>query len=308
MVRHDFLRLVGSCYPHKRRFSFYTVDRVRKKQTSTEYCMDLVRKHDFENYLCTLLLPKKIRRTGVAVRAFNIEVATIQDQVTDTKIGQMRCKFWENSLAQIYEDKVPKHPVLIELYVAAKSHKLSKMYLKRLITARESFMLSSSMKSIEHLETYAENVVSPINYLFLEAMDIKNVNADHAVSHLGKCQGIVNIIRSLPYANKIGRISMPQDILLKYNVSHENIIRQSNEQNVRDAIFEVASRANSHLTKACAIEKDLDKNVKSIFLPAVALGSYLEKLRKSDFNVFDSKLQQRNSLLPIKLLWRKLIR
>lgn len=139
------------------------------------------------------MLPKKIRRTGVAVRAFNIEVATIQDQVTDTKIGQMRCKFWENSLAQIYEDKVPKHPVLIELYVvsvcvtyfivfmaillkqklfqqAAKSHKLSKMYLKRLITARENFMLNSSMKSIEQLETYAENVVSPINYLFLEAM------------------------------------------------------------------------------------------------------------------------------------------
>lgn len=81
--------------------------------------MFLFRKHDYENYLCTLLLHKDIRRTGFAVRAFNIEVATIQDQVSDFKIGGMRFKFWETSLAEIYNDKIPKHPVLIELYIAS---------------------------------------------------------------------------------------------------------------------------------------------------------------------------------------------
>jgi len=78
---------------------------------------------------------------------------------------------------------------------------------------------------------------------------IKDMTVDHTVSHLGKCQGIVNIIRSIPYNTKSGRISIPQDILLKYKVSYENIIRNSNEQNVRDAIYELASRANSHLMK-----------------------------------------------------------
>lgn len=77
------------------------------------------RKHDYENYLCTLLLHKDMRRTGFAVRAFNIEVATIQDQVSDLKIGEMRFKFWETSLVEIYNDKIPKHPVLIELYIAS---------------------------------------------------------------------------------------------------------------------------------------------------------------------------------------------
>jgi len=72
---------------------------------------------------------------------------------------------------------------------------------------------------------------------------------DHAVSHLGKCQGIVNIIRGVPYNTESGRISIPQDILLKNRVSYENIVRNSSGQNVRDAIYEMASRANSHLTK-----------------------------------------------------------
>lgn len=75
------------------------------------------------------------------------------------------------------------------------------------------------------------------------------MTVDHAVSHLGKCQGIVNIIRGIPYNSKSGQISIPQDILLKHKVSYENIIRHSSEQNVRDAIFEMASRANSHLMK-----------------------------------------------------------
>jgi len=69
--------------------------------------------------LCSLLLHKNIRRTGFAVRAFNIEVATIQDQISDTKIGQMRFKFWETSLMDIYKDKIPKHPVLVELYLVS---------------------------------------------------------------------------------------------------------------------------------------------------------------------------------------------
>lgn len=69
--------------------------------------------------MCTILLHKKIRRTGFAVKAFNIEIATIQDQISDTKIGQMRFKFWDTSLSEIYRDKTPKHPVLIELYTAS---------------------------------------------------------------------------------------------------------------------------------------------------------------------------------------------
>lgn len=283
-----------------------TISCVRKNSTA-KYCLELVRKHDFENYLCTLLLHKSIRRTGFAVRAFNIEVATLQDQISDMKIGEMRFKFWESSLTEIYKNKIPKHPVLIELYTATKTQKLNIIYLKRLISSRENYMLNSSLKTVEDLETYAENSVSPVYYLFLEAMGIKDMKFDHAVSHLGKCQGIINIIRGIPYNTKSGRISIPQDILLKYKVSYENIIRNSSEQNVRDAIYELASRANSHLMKAKSLEKEGNKRIKSIYLPFVPLHLYLEKLRKADFNVFDKKLQERNNLLPMKLLWRKIV-
>ena len=35
------------------------------------------RKHDFEHYLCCLLLPKKAQAAAFAIRAFNVEVAQV---------------------------------------------------------------------------------------------------------------------------------------------------------------------------------------------------------------------------------------
>jgi len=75
------------------------------------------------------------------------------------------------------------------------------------------------------------------------------LTVDHTFSHLGKCQGIINIIRGIPYNSKTGRVSIPQDILLKNKVSYENIIRNSSKQNVCDSVYEMASRANNHLKK-----------------------------------------------------------
>lgn len=46
---------------------------------------------------------------------------------------------------------------------------------------------------------------------------------------------------------------------------------------------------------------------KQIFLPAVAIDSYLKKLQQCHFNVHDKSLQRGNSLLPLKLFYYKFI-
>lgn len=71
---------------------------------STNYCADLVRydldnsidrplntlltfrQYDFENYLCTLLMKDKSRRSAFAVRALNVEVSKIASVVRNAKL------------------------------------------------------------------------------------------------------------------------------------------------------------------------------------------------------------------------------
>lgn len=78
--------------------------------------MFLYRKHDFENYLCTVFLQHKDQEYAFAIRAFNIEVANIEGQVSQATIAQMRLKFWEESIDKIFSDNPPHHPVAQEVF------------------------------------------------------------------------------------------------------------------------------------------------------------------------------------------------
>lgn len=63
----------------------------------------------------------------------------------------------------------------MELYKflqAIKKQKLNIIYLKRLISSRENYMLNPLLKTTEDMDTYAENSVSSVYYLFLEAMGL----------------------------------------------------------------------------------------------------------------------------------------
>ncbi|XP_012056477.1 PREDICTED: NADH dehydrogenase (ubiquinone) complex I, assembly factor 6 [Atta cephalotes] len=275
------------------------------RQTPTEYCLQLVRKNDYENFLCTLLLPRSIKSTAFAVRAFNVEVAQVEDQVSDSRIGTMRLQFWTDALNRIYNGNPPKSPVALELHRILQQHKLSKRYFKRLIDARLNKLNSSIFVDLESFERYCDYTTSSIYYLLLEAQSIASVNADHAASHFGKAHGLVTLIRSVPYNARKRVIILPQDILLKYSISSESIFQRQSNAGFKDAILEIASCAKQHLKMATSLRK-AGKNLNAIFLPTVCVENYLEELKKVDFDVFHPTLQRRNGILPLQLLWRKI--
>ncbi|XP_076666551.1 NADH dehydrogenase (ubiquinone) complex I, assembly factor 6 homolog sicily [Andrena cerasifolii] len=275
------------------------------KQTPAEYCLDLVRKHDYENFLCTLLLPRETRTAAFAIRAFNVEVAQIQDQVHEQKIGEMRLRFWTDAINNVYKGNPPRSPVTLELHRILPKHSLSKHYFKRLIDVRLERLNNCLFSDTSAIEKYAEYSTSSVYYLILEAHGVTNIDADHAASHMGKAHGIVNLIRSIPYNAKRRVNMLPQDILLKYGVSTEAVFQREASKDLQDAIYDVASCGKVHLDAAISLKNKVKKEVGLIFLPIVCLENYLNELRKADFNIFDSRLQRRNSLLPLRLYWRK---
>lgn len=50
-------------------------------RANLEYCVDLVKKHDVENYMIgSLHIPREFRASFFAIHSFNIEVALIRSQ------------------------------------------------------------------------------------------------------------------------------------------------------------------------------------------------------------------------------------
>lgn len=100
---------------------------------------------------------------------------------------------------------------------------------------------------LESLERYCDYTTSSIYYLLLEAQGTASLNADHAASHFGKAHGLVTLIRSVPYNARKRAMVLPQDILMKNNVSFESIFQGQSSAGFKDAVLEVASCAKQHL-------------------------------------------------------------
>lgn len=93
---------------------------------------------------------------------------------------------------------------------------LSKSWINRIISARENYKYQNSVLSTMHdLETYAENTAASLLYLELEALGIKDVNADHCASHIGKAIGIASVLKGVPIGLQNREFSIPSDIMGK---------------------------------------------------------------------------------------------
>lgn len=259
--------------------------------------------------MCTLLINEESqRRSAFALRAFNVELARIPTVVSDNKIALMRLKFWEDAVAKLFDKNhptLPKHPVIEELGLALKDSKMTKRYFERLITARK--IANLNFVTMKQMEQYAEDTVSSVNYLILESLNCKNVNADHAASHLGKAQGISNLLRSVYLQKTHQHLPIPQETLIKHGISQERFFRsKENDKAVEDVVFDIATLANQHLQKSIKLMPKVPKDGRIVFLPSVSTNRFLIKLQKVNFNLTDKKLGKRDNLLPLVLYWNKL--
>ena len=64
----------------------------------------MFRKADYDGYLTALAMPtSRARLDAIALRAFNAEMAIIQDAVTQTELGQMRLAWWRTVIDDIFQ-------------------------------------------------------------------------------------------------------------------------------------------------------------------------------------------------------------
>nr|XP_003219546.1 PREDICTED: NADH dehydrogenase (ubiquinone) complex I, assembly factor 6 [Anolis carolinensis] len=272
------------------------------------YCVDLVRKRDYEGFLGSLLLPAESQLSAFALRAFNVELAQIKDSITQKTIGLMRIQFWRKTVEDIYHDNPPQQPVAIELWKAVKRQNLTKRWLMKIIDEREKNLDDRGYRDISELEAYAENTQSALLYLILETLGVKDIHADHAASHIGKAQGIVTCLRATPYHASRGKIFLPMDICMLHGVSQEDFIRRNREKKVQDVVYDIASQAHVHLEHARSFRKNVPAKAFPAFLCTVAIEDYLSQIQKVDFNVFHPNLHRKNTLLPLHLYirsWKK---
>ena len=108
--------------------------------------------------------------------------------------------------------------------------------------------------------------------------------------------------RSVPLARNIDFIPLPQDLLIKNKVSHENVLRGTESDKLTECCYEFACRAYHHLQKSRSLMSDVPSECRGALLPATVVENYLDRLQHVQYNVFHPSLQIRSwKLLPT--LW-----
>ncbi len=108
-------------------------------------------------------------------------------------------------------------------------------------------METRTVRTVEDLESYADHTASSLISLSLELLGVKDLQADHAASHVGKniflsfivtyspillgrAVGIVTILRATPHILPQRQIYLPYELLAKvgilntYNVCNQLIL------------------------------------------------------------------------------------
>jgi len=268
-----------------------------------KYCVEYVKKHDYENFLATLLLPRRYLSHAIALRAFNVELAQVGSQTSETLAGLMRLQFWRDELNGMYDGRVREQPVATLLAQTLKYNTLSQRWLHSLIDSREALLHKKRFSSVQDVETYAEQSNSCLYYLLLQAAGYKSVDADHAASHLGKAEGILKVIRGVAPLAKAGTIMLPMSLLADKGVTDEQILRGESSQAVNDVTYELACVAHAHLDHVRSLTAKMPFPGPAPFLPAVTVASYLNRLQAADFNIYDRSFSRRDGLLGVKLWW-----
>ncbi|KAI0754972.1 Squalene/phytoene synthase-domain-containing protein [Daedaleopsis nitida] len=216
------------------------------------YCKEYVRNRDYESYLIGSFYPRELQDAFFALRAFYVELASIQDTVSNSMIGKMRAQFWRDAIKNIADGRPPQHPIGLALHDASRRTNLPTYHLRRIVDARDAELHSPSHLTLESLTSHAESTTSTYLYLLLSLLGLSSSSTfSHAASHLGVAHCMSILLRALPYHASKGRMVIPGEVTARHGVRQEDVFRRGgNADGISDAVFEFATVANDNLLTA----------------------------------------------------------
>ncbi|GAA5878072.1 hypothetical protein JCM16303_002837 [Sporobolomyces ruberrimus] len=129
----------------------------------------LVRRGDPEAIYASYFFPEHLRPAYFALKAFNVELAGLQDQVSNQLVGRMRYQWWKDAIKGVYDNKPLPHPLTTLLASLPQRNQLSQYHFGRLINAREAHFLNPTFNSLQDLADYSSGTQASLLYLLLQA-------------------------------------------------------------------------------------------------------------------------------------------
>lgn len=254
-------------------------------QNHTDYCAEQVRTYDYHRYFAATFAHGEIRRGLIALYAFNLEIASVRERVSEALLGQMRLQWWRDTIGEIYDGTVRNHAVVSEIAWAVGTFDLPRQGLEQMIDGRMFDLEDEPPEDSGALTVYASATSGRLAAIAAHICG-RSEFADRADA-LGTAWGMTGLLRALPYQAAQRRVYLPKDILRAANLSPDDVIERRNPTAMKAAV--------TAMTDLIERSRPAPGRVPRAVRPAVAYaaltGAYLRRLERAGHDVFAGDLE-----------------
>lgn len=170
---------------------------MHESDSFEDECGRMLRQHDRDLFLCTLLAPLPVRQALTALYAFNAEIARARRNTNEPLVARMRLKWWHDALDQVFEGAPPHHPVARALARAVPLG-LDKAVLKGVVEAHADALGTAPDFDADGLARRADAALGPV---FIQALDLLGARApvaERAAAAAARAWALVTVLRLEP--------------------------------------------------------------------------------------------------------------
>ncbi len=267
--------------------------------TPDEYCQEKTQQSSSSFYYSFLFLNPTQRQAMTALYAFCREVDDVVDECSDSAVAANKLNWWRDEINATFHG-TPNHPVAIALKSSIKHFPLKKDYFLELISGMEMDLHTTQYTDYKALSLYCYRAAGVVGLLTIEILGYKNPQTIDYAKKLGTALQLINILRDVKEDAERGRFYIPQDEMLRFQVSRQILISGvENEQTLKLFEFQ-AQRAEQIYLDAFKLLAPEDRYTQRTgIIMAEIYFALLKKIQQEHYPV----LKKRLSVAKLKKLW-----
>ena len=234
-----------------------------------------------------------------AFYAFCREVDDVVDEATNPDSARDELMWWHEEIDRMLQDN-PTHPVTRALIPHVKTFGLEGPHLHALINGMEMDLETVRYPDYVSLQKYCWHVAGVVGILSARIFGITKRETLQYAETLGLAFQLTNIIRDVGEDARMDRIYLPQDELLHFGVSEDDLLQKKATPQFKEMMHFQAQRAQSVYDQALAFLPAADRRKQKPGLVMAAIyRALLDEIERENFPV----LQRRVALSSIRKLW-----
>ncbi len=268
-------------------------------ESSYAACHKIARSSHSSFYPAFFLLPKPKRDGIVALYAFMRLIDDVADEGHDLAAKQRGLAKWRAALDEAVNgtspsETAPNHaaetlPALVD---TIRRFNMPTRYLHDLISGAEMDLTIQTYPTFDRLREYCYRVAGTVGLTCTHIFGFSDPRALDLAEKLGLAFQLTNIIRDVHEDYALGRVYIPDEDLVRYNVSPEDFGRNEAILGVRELLRFEAERAWQNYEEGAELLDLIDEDSRgTLWLLVHTYSALLARIESLDFAVFGERVR-----------------